>query len=80
MLACGIGNTALSAPGFTSPTLGLLTDFSLRHMAWDMWRNGKSINNPVAKEVKSGAYNAVFPIPQANINTSHGALKQNPGF
>lgn len=50
------------------------------HMAWDMWRNGKSINNPVAKEVKPGAYNAVFPIPQANINTSHGALKQNPGF
>ena len=50
------------------------------HMAWDMWRNGKSINNPVAKEVKPGAYNAVFPIPQANINTSHGALKQNHGF
>lgn len=50
------------------------------HMAWDMWRNGKSINNPVVKEVKAGAYNAIFPIPQANINTSHGTLKQNPGF
>lgn len=50
------------------------------HMAWDMWRNGKSVNNPVAKEVQPGADNAVFPIPQANINVSHGALKQNPGF
>lgn len=50
------------------------------HMAWDMWRNGKSVINPVANEVKPGANNAVFPIPQANINVSHGALKQNPGF
>lgn len=50
------------------------------HMAWDMWRNGKSINNPVKGEVKPGDNMAVFPIPQANINASHGALKQNPGF
>ncbi len=45
-----------------------------------MWRNGKSVNNPAAGEVVAGAENAVFPIPQANINVSHGALKQNPGF
>jgi len=50
------------------------------HMAWDMWRNGKSINNPMKGEVKPGDNMAVFPIPQANINASHGALKQNPGF
>lgn len=50
------------------------------HMAWDMWRNGKSVNNPAAGEVVAGAEKAVFPIPQANINVSHGALKQNPGF
>lgn len=50
------------------------------HMAWDMWRNGKSVNNPKVGEVKPGADNAVFPIPQANINVAHGALKQNPGF
>lgn len=50
------------------------------HMAWDMWRNGKSINNPVKGEVKPGDNMAVFPIPQADINASHGALKQNPGF
>ena len=50
------------------------------HMAWDMWRNGKSVNNPAVGEVVAGAENAVFPIPQANINVSHGALKQNPGF
>lgn len=50
------------------------------HMAWDMWRNGKSVNNKEKGEVKPGADMAVFPIPQANINASHGALKQNPGF
>lgn len=50
------------------------------HMAWDMWRNGKSVNNPAVGEVVAGAENAVFPLPQANINVSHGALKQNPGF
>jgi hypothetical protein len=50
------------------------------HMAWDMWRNEKSVNNPKVGEVKPGADNAVFPIPQANINVAHGALKQNPGF
>lgn len=50
------------------------------HMAWDMWRNGKSVKNQVAGEVVAGAENAVFPLPQANINVSHGALKQNPGF
>lgn len=50
------------------------------HMAWDMWRNNESVINPTEGEVKPGAYNAVFPIPQANINVSHGALKQNPRF
>ncbi len=50
------------------------------HMAWDMWRNHKSVKNQVAGEVVAGAENAVFPLPQANINVSHGALKQNPGF
>lgn len=50
------------------------------HMAWDMWRNGKSVKNQAAGEVVAGAENAVFPLPQANINVSHGALKQNPGF
>lgn len=50
------------------------------HMAWDMWRNGESVNNQAKGEVLPGADIAVFPIPQANINTSHGALKQNPGF
>lgn len=50
------------------------------HMAWDMWRNEKSVNNPKVGEVKPGADNAVFPIPQANINVAHGALKQNPGY
>ena len=50
------------------------------HMAWDMWRNGKAVNNAWAGEILPDAYNAIFPIPQANINTSHGALKQNPGF
>lgn len=50
------------------------------HMAWDMWRNKKAVNNAWAGEILPDAYNAVFPIPQANINTSHGALKQNPGF
>lgn len=50
------------------------------HMAWDMWRNHKPVNNPKVGEVLPGANNAVFPIPQANINVAHGALKQNPGF
>lgn len=50
------------------------------HMAWDMWRNNEAVNNPAVGEVKPAAYNAVFPIPQANINVSHGALKQNSGF
>ncbi len=45
-----------------------------------MWRNGKSVINPKVGEVAAGAENAVFPLPQANINVSHGALKQNPGF
>lgn len=50
------------------------------HMAWDMWRNGESVNNPERGEVKPGDDLTVFPIPQAEINVSQGILEQNEGY
>ena len=50
------------------------------HMAWDMWRNKRSVNNPYAKEIKYDDYRTVLPIPQAEINVSKGALTQNEGY
>lgn len=50
------------------------------HMAWDMWRNKKSVNNPYAGEITYDDYRTVLPIPQAEINVSKGSLKQNQGY
>lgn len=50
------------------------------HMAWDMWRNKKSVNNPKVGKVEYTDYRTVLPIPQAEINTSHGVIKQNIGY
>lgn len=50
------------------------------HMAWDMWRNKQSVDNPFAGEVAYDDYRTVLPIPQAEINVSHGILTQNEGY
>lgn len=50
------------------------------HMAWDMWRNKKSVNNPKVGKIDYTDYRTILPIPQAEINTSHGVIKQNFGY
>lgn len=51
------------------------------HMAWDMWRNEKSVKNPyVTEEIKYDDYRTVLPIPQSEINVSNGILVQNRDY
>ena len=50
------------------------------HLARDMCRNKKSVNNPKVGKIDYTDYRTILPIPQAEINTSHGVIKQNFGY
>lgn len=54
--------------------------FTEGHMAWDAWRNGRSVNNKFVGEVKSDDNRTVMAIPISEITVSAGVLKQNPGY
>lgn len=50
------------------------------HMAWDMWRNRKSVTHATVGEVNWDDYRTILPIPQAEINVTKGSVKQNAGY
>lgn len=54
--------------------------FTEGHMAWDAWRNGRSVNNKFVGEVKADDFRTVMAIPVSEITVSGGVLKQNPGY
>jgi hypothetical protein len=49
-------------------------------MAFDYWRNKKSVVNPYVGEVKYTDHQVVLPIPQAEIDLAPDLLIQNPGY
>lgn len=49
-------------------------------MAFDYWRNKKSVVNPYVGEVKYTDHQVVLPIPQAEIDLAPELLIQNPGY
>ena len=54
--------------------------FAENSMAFDYWRNKKSVNNPFVKEVKYNDYRVILPIPQEEIDLAPDLLIQNPGY
>lgn len=54
--------------------------FAENSMAFDYWRNKKSINNNAAGEIKYNDYRTILPIPKGEIDLSKGLLVQNPGY
>ncbi|WP_195372031.1 MULTISPECIES: RagB/SusD family nutrient uptake outer membrane protein [Parabacteroides] len=54
--------------------------FTEGHTSWDYWRNGKSVNNKFAGEIKADDYRTILPMPMTEINVSGGKLQQNPNY
>lgn len=54
--------------------------FAENSMAFDYWRNKRSIINPYVGEIKYDDYRAIFPIPQDEIDIAPEILKQNPEY
>lgn len=54
--------------------------FAENSMAFDYWRNKKSIINPNVGEVKYNDYRVVLPIPQDEIDLAPEILIQNPMY
>lgn len=54
--------------------------FAENSMAFDYWRNKKSITNPNVGEVKYDDYRVVLPIPQDEIDLAPDVLVQNPQY
>lgn len=54
--------------------------FAENSMAFDYWRNKKSVNNPYVGEVAYNDYRAIFPIPQDEIDIAPDILVQNPQY
>lgn len=54
--------------------------FTEGHTSWDYWRNGKSVTNKFAGEIKSDDYRTILPMPMTEINVSGGKLVQNPNY
>lgn len=53
--------------------------FAEGQIAFDYWRNGKSITSE-ARTFAPGAEENILPIPLAEIEVCGGVLKQNPGY
>lgn len=54
--------------------------FAENSMAFDYWRNKKSIKNPFIGEIKYNDYRTIFPIPQTEIDLAPSILIQNPVY
>ena len=54
--------------------------FTENHLSFDMWRNKKSIKNSNVGVVDYNDYRTIFPLPQDEIDVSHGKLVQNPKY
>ena len=54
--------------------------FAENSMAFDYWRNKKSVINPNAGEVKYNDHRVILPIPQDEIDLAPGILMQNPSY
>ena len=54
--------------------------FAENSMAFDYWRNKKSINNYTVNEVKYDDYRTILPIPKSEIDLAGGKLVQNPRY
>lgn len=54
--------------------------FAENSMAFDYWRNKKSVINPNIGEVTYTDHQVIFPIPQAEIDLAPDILVQNPGY
>lgn len=54
--------------------------FAENSMAFDYWRNKKSVINPNIGEVPYTHPQVIFPIPQAEIDLAPDLLVQNPGY
>ena len=69
----------------TSVTLDNILDerrkelFSEGHMCWDMWRNGRTVNNHTRGVVANTDNLCILPFPQREIDLS-SELMQNPGY
>lgn len=53
--------------------------FGEGQIAFDLWRNGKTINNGTIT-VPAMDYKTVLPLPIEEIDLSKGVLEQNPGY
>lgn len=53
--------------------------FAEGQIAFDLWRNGKTISTGARTFEPGNTYN-VLPIPKDEIDVSAGKLKQNPGY
>lgn len=54
--------------------------FAENSMAFDYWRNKKSVKNFYVGEVNYNDYRTILPIPQDEINLAPDVLKQNPEY
>ncbi|MDH6304439.1 hypothetical protein M2459_001172 [Parabacteroides sp. PF5-5] len=54
--------------------------FAENSMAFDYWRNKKSVVNPNAGEIKYDDYRTILPIPQDEIDLAPSILIQNPNY
>lgn len=54
--------------------------FAENSMAFDYWRNKKSIKNATQGEINYDDYRTIFPIPQDEIDMAPSILKQNPKY
>lgn len=54
--------------------------FAENSMAFDYWRNKKSIKNYTVQEVNYDDYRTILPIPKGEIDLSKGKLVQNPRY
>lgn len=54
--------------------------FAENSMAFDYWRNKKSVNNAFVGEVAYNDYRAILPIPQSEIDLDPTLLIQNPKY
>lgn len=54
--------------------------FAENSMAFDYWRNRKSVDNFYVGVIDYNNTQAILPIPQDEIDLSSGSLEQNPGY